>query len=357
MRYDQLLARPHLQEERIMKDQVGAILLAAGKGTRMKSQKPKILHQIWETPIIERVIKATLATGTTELCLVLSQIHPELHHLLHQHPEIRVCLQPHQGGTGEAVAAASAAFDLEQPASSTGSLVHGSPLTTRHVIILCGDTPALNNDTLNQFMKHCHENNAELAVLATDHQNPKGYGRIIRNRAGNVTAIIEERDADPKTRMIKTCNTGIFFAETKLLFHLVSQLNTNNSQGEYYLTDCFAAAIQQGVKPIVYVAENPTQFTGINNRQQLADLEAQMIAQKRLELMTEGVTFHLPSTIYVSEEATIGQDTEIWPGAVICGKTRIGKECHIGANAVLRDCLISDGSTIESGITLANTSI
>lgn len=331
------------------KPSIAAVVLAAGKGTRMRSSVPKVLHPVAGRPMLDWVLGALEAAGVAKACLVLGPDHTAFSEILADRPELVVAIQHGQAGTGDGVASAAVAFaKVAMPQYARGELVRGNPLTTSHVLVCASDTPAIRSETLATFVAAAMNADAGLAVLAMDVPSPFGYGRIVTGDAGRVT-IVEERDASAEIRRITICNTGVILARTDLLFSLLGELKPENAQKEYYLTDCFALAGKRGVGALVHVTKEWREFAGINDRAQLAELESQLIASKRRALMQSGVTIRLPESVYVDDTVSVGPESVIESGVVLTGSTVIGHGCRIGAGAVLHDAVVGDGAEIGAG--------
>ncbi|SMF66776.1 NTP transferase domain-containing protein [Pseudobacteriovorax antillogorgiicola] len=329
-----------------------AILLAAGKGTRMKSKLPKVLHEVAGTPILSRILHTLRSSGVQQHCLVLGGDLQNFDGILKENSDITCVIQKNRRGTGDAVASALCAFEgYNVPSYASGEVYAGSVVNASHVLISAGDTPALSAKVLSDFVERSLAEDAKLSVIGMRHPKPFGYGRLVVND-GTLDKIVEEKDADAETRKINLCNTGVIFAETKFLFDLVHQLNNNNAQGEYYLTDCFELAREQGSPAMVFETEEFRSFDGVNNRSQLCQIEDWIIAQKRLELMQEGVTFKLQDTCYVEDQVSIGPDSTIGPHCSLIGHTKIGANCVIGAQCIIENQILPDGTVIEPGSVL-----
>lgn len=333
---------------------VASIILAAGKGTRMKSQKPKVLHPVCGSPLIVHVIRSLSKSHVHRHCLVLGGDLDAFDPILKAYPEITTAVQENRLGTGDAVAAAACAFPkAPRPPFAKGHIHRGDSIDSDYVIITAGDTPALNPDILQDFMKHCLKAKASLAVLGMRHPQPFGYGRLIVEN-GELERIVEEKDADDKTKAINLCNSGVIFAKTEFLFSCLENISDDNAQKEYYLTDCFAVARERGQPALVYETQQYRSFDGVNTRLQLATIEQWMVQEIKKQHMAAGVSFNLVESCYVDDTVKIGSDTIIGANCSLLGETYIGKNCQIGANSVLSDCYIPDGARIKAGSTIEN---
>jgi bifunctional UDP-N-acetylglucosamine pyrophosphorylase/glucosamine-1-phosphate N-acetyltransferase len=334
----------------IAPESIAAIVLAAGKGTRMKSQLPKVLHTLCGTPMIGHVIRSLEGAGIRKKCVVVGGDVERLQSYLQAFPPLSFALQRDRLGTGEAVACAGFALQNTQvPAYASGTLLSGEMLSCTHVLICAGDTPAIDASVIREFLNYCRDEKADLAVLGMDHPTPKGYGRLVCDQSGQLQKIVEEKDASAAEKGIRLCNSGIIFAERSLLFSLLDQVKPNNVQKEYYLTDCFALAREKGKVVKVWTTPDYASFDGINDRNQLAQLEERLNAKLCRQWMEAGISFRLPATTYLETTVTIGEDSEIGPNVSLLGRTEIGRNCEIGSHAVLKDVIIPDGTRIHPG--------
>lgn len=316
-----------------MNNSVKAVILAAGKGTRMKSETPKVLHKILNKTILGYVLDAVNATGEVVENYVIVGHQAELveNFVKENYANAKCCLQSPQLGTGHAVYQAYDSlkgFDGE-------------------VVILNGDIPLITPETLKEFIAAHREHKASLTVMSAIFNDPSNYGRIIRDEKGSVKAIIEEKDATPAQKKIQEINTGVYLLNWKDMSDAFLHLDSNNAQGEYYLTDIVKWAIANGLKTEAYVLKNNEESFGINSKIQLA--QAGKILNKRTlyKLMEDGVTIVDPDTTYISCDTEIGADTIVYPCTYIEGKNKIGRDCKIGPFARLRgDVEIGDSVKI-----------
>ena len=307
---------------------VKAIILAAGAGTRMKSKKPKILHEVCDTPMIELVLKAVEEAGVTDSLVVVGHQADEVRRNLSGY-NLEFALQRERLGTGHAVMQAIKSIPQEGT-----------------ILVLCGDTPLLCGESLKSFIsRHTGDGNAA-TVMTTLFDNPFGYGRIVRNAEGNFTSIIEEKDADEDEKLIKEINSGIYCFEAKDLREALNGLENNNSQGEYYLTDVIEILSNKGKKTGTYGIEDSREILGVNNRIQLSEAEQIMKARILRRHMLAGVTIINPADTMIGIDVKIEPDTVIFPGSRLLGKTRIGPDCEIGPYTVLENVTIGSGTSI-----------
>ena len=337
---------------------ISAVILAAGKGTRMKSAHPKVLHEVMGRPMLEWVIGAVKQAGASDITLVLSPEIKLFGAFLQANPQIRVAVQKKQLGTGDAVAAAALAYSRAKPVSwSSGSLAVGSPSDAEWLLICAGDTPAINPNTIKQFIEAVVSSKKKLGVLAMNVSDPRGYGRIIKTAKGELARIVEERDADSPTKKIKLCNSGIIFGRVDLIFDILQGISPSNSQSEYYLTDIFAAAAGRGEGTFVYETDAADEFAGVNDRHQLCSLERSMMTSRLKTLMDDGVTIHLPETVFIEANVSAERDTQIFPGVYLKGNTRISRNCIIGPQVVLEDVVLGAGVHIGAHAVVVRTQI
>jgi bifunctional UDP-N-acetylglucosamine pyrophosphorylase/glucosamine-1-phosphate N-acetyltransferase len=336
--------------------QLAAIVLAAGKGTRMKSQLPKVLHPLAGVPMVGRVISTLNSIGIQEICAVIGGELEQLSACLENYQPLTLTVQTERLGTGEAVACAGFGFNnTPVPNYAKGYWWSGTKLDCKHVLICAGDTPALDGQVLRSFLDSCFSKDSRLAVLAMRHPQPRGYGRILTDEQGQLQAIVEEKDATASEKKIDICNSGVIFAEKDLLFSLLGRLTTANAQKEYYLTDCFSLARKQGIGADVWVTDHYEAFDGVNDRRQLADLEQRILRRIRENWMLQGVTFQLAESTYIEDTVLIGEDSVIGPHCSLLGRTRIGKSCEIGSHVCLKDVIIPDGTKVPPGTIQSST--
>ncbi len=344
----------------VTRHDVGVIVLSAGKGTRMKSDVPKVLHKALGWTLTEWVSHALESAGFGATCLVLSEDLRGFESFLSARPGLTVALQKNRLGTGDAVAAAGFALDgVRLPAYAAGRHHQGPKLGCKYVLVCTGDTPAISGDTLRGFVDAALSRQAKLAVLGMQPADPTGYGRLVvdPHAPETVLAIVEEKDADPGIKKINLCNTGIVFGETQALFGLLADLKPDNAQREYYLTDCFKLARQHGIAPYVHAVRDWRQFAGVNDRRQLADVESFLNRRVIERHMAAGVTFNLPETSLVEALVRVDADTEIAPNSALYGASVIGRRCRIGAGTIIDNSVIGDGVEIGAGSVIKHTTV
>lgn len=309
-----------------------AIILAAGKGTRMKSSLCKVLHPVAGRPMISYVVDAVRACGLQKIVLVVGHQASDVMSRFAD-ADIEFAIQEPQLGTGHAVAAAREALS-----GFSGE-----------VLILCGDVPLITPETLEKFQDLHREKSSRLTVMTTHVKNPHGYGRIVRNESRQIVGIVEEKDAGDTQKTINEINTGIYIARAELLFSLLSGIKNNNAQGEYYLTDIVTAAVNAFEPVHGFVLEDGVEAAGINTRAELADASAVIWNKVRANLMEAGVTLLDPGSVYVDSTVTIGPDTVVHPMVSMSGDTTIGANCRIESGVYIMDSRIGDGVQILQG--------
>jgi len=315
-----------------MVNRLAAVVLAAGKGTRMKSETPKMLFPVAGKPMLQHILDALCDAGVSEIFVVVGHGSEQIIDAIHG--PITWVQQREQLGTGHALAQAA------------NHLV-GYP---GDVLVLAGDAPLLTSSTLIKLRaEHRHNNNAA-TVLSAQVPESTGYGRIVRASNGNVIGIIEEKDADPVQKTINEINSGAYCFNWDKVYPLLNRLNTDNSQGEYYLTDIISLLAQQGQSPGAYIVEDYREVAGINDRVQLAWTENVMRLRINHQLMRAGVTIIDPNATWIDSGVEIGQDTVIMPNTYIYGSTRIGRTCEIGPNTTLSSCELGSGVQVRCSV-------
>lgn len=306
-----------------------SIILAAGKGTRMKSETPKVLHEIFNKTLLGYVIEAVNNTGLADenFVIVGHQAERVEEYIKNNYKNARTVLQSPQLGTGHAVS-----MVLPYLQDFDGE-----------VVILCGDTPLVTPETIKDFVEEHKKKNSDLTVMSAIFENPTNYGRIVRKSDGSVDSIVEEKDATTEQKAIKEINAGIYCLNWAKVKGAFSDLKTNNAQGEYYLTDIIKWGNEKGLAVNAYVLKDNQEIFGINSKLNLSQA-AKMLNRKIIEKhLTNGVTIIDPDTTWISPDTTIGSDTTIYPSTYIEGKNTIGKNCKIGPFAHLRgDVILED---------------
>ena len=289
------------------------LILAAGKGTRMKSKLPKVLHKVGGKPMIQHVIDAARGAGSSREVVVIGSGAALVKKTIQN---VEFVLQEEQLGTGHAVLSAKENFK-----ESEGT-----------VLILCGDTPLLTSKLLKNFTAAHDASKCAATVLTAKMPNATGYGRIIRDTDGTFKKIVEEKDATDLEKKIHEVNAGVYCFDVKKLFGALEKVNNDNAQGEYYLPDALTILLDAGEKIGAFRADYADETIGINSRVQLAAADKVFRMKKNNELMDEGVTILDPNTTFIDIDVKIGQDTIIHPNTYIEGNTTIGEDCTIGPN-------------------------
>lgn len=320
---------------------INVVILAAGKGTRMYSDKPKVLHALAGKPLVQHVVDCAQLLTPKQICVVYGHGGEAVPQTLKPSDAIFVLQEP-QLGTGHAVQQA-------MPHLSDDSVT----------LVLYGDVPLIQHATLHQMQQAA----SGLVLLTVILDDPTGYGRILRNADGDVIAIVEQKDATPDQLSIKEVNTGILLAPTTELRRWLTQLRTNNSQGEYYLTDIVGMAVEDGIAVRTIHPSQEWEIHGINNKSQLAVLERTWQQVEASRLLSQGVSLADPSRLDVRGKITCGRDVEIDVGCIFEGEVVIGKSVTIGAYCIIKNASIADGtqiapfSHIDSSIVGANCHI
>lgn len=306
-----------------------AVILAAGKGTRMRSKLPKVLHKVGGKAMLQHVLDAADAAGAAEKIVIVGHGAELVESMVGE--QGKIVLQAEQLGTGHAVMQTKEAL-----AGFTGT-----------AMILCGDTPLLDGEELKKFYEAHVQSGAAATVLTAFMDNPFGYGRIVRDADGNVQGIVEEKDADAQQKLIKEINTGIYCLECPLMFDVLATLTCDNAQGEYYLTDVLTKLNEAGKKVGGVVTEDSDMVMGINSRRQLAEAESVMRVRILNKLMDEGVTIMDPASTFIEGSVKIGRDTVIYPFTWLEGNTEIGEDCEIGPNVRLTNVEVGNGTHLQ----------
>lgn len=316
--------------------QTSAIILAAGAGKRMKSRTNKVLHNLCGKPMVEHVINACQDIGISRFYVVIGRDASQVKE--HLGDDYTYVLQEEQLGTGHAALQVKPYYQHEP-----------------HVFVLCGDAPLITGATLERMQQIHLERNADVTLLTAIFPQPGDYGRVLRDACGQVCGLVEAKDATLEQRAINEINTGFYCFRAERLFQALGQLTNNNAQGEYYLTDVIQAIYQSGGRVASCVLDDNNESLGINDRVRLAEAESVLRQRIRNKLMLAGVTFLQPETCLVDASVSIGQDTVIYPGVVLEGKTTIGRDCVIGPNTRLVDCQVGDSVSIEFSVARQST--
>lgn len=316
-------------------------ILAAGKGTRLKSRYPKVLHHVGGKSLLAHVVAAA-----TRLCPAQDV------YAIIGHDAERV---------KEAMAGSGIGFILQHEQRGTGhALMVGESVLSQydHLLVLYGDVPLISPATLERLRDSHVQQGSVMTVLTAILEKPYGYGRIIfRNGGREVEAIVEEKSLSPSQRALQEINAGFYCFAAKPLFQHIRQLGTDNKHHEYYLTDMAAILAKAGKKVMAVQADNPHEVLGCNTRQELAEVDAELRMEKCRQLMDSGVTIYQPQTCVVDADVTVGPDTVIEPFVHLLGATRIGAECRIRSYSVIINCELGDGVLIRNGCVMDDSRI
>lgn len=299
------------------------LILAAGKGTRMKSKLPKVLHKVVGKSMLQHVIDATKKAGSSREVVVIGSGAELVEKAI---KGVEFVLQEEQLGTGHAVLSAKKNFE-----NSEGT-----------VLILCGDTPLLTSKLLKDFNAAHNNSTCAATVLTAKMPDATGYGRIIRDSDGAFKKIVEDKDATEDEKKILEVNSGAYCFDVKKLFGALEKVRNDNAQGEYYLPDVLTILMDAGETVGAFQAEYADETLGINSRVQLAAADRALRMRKERELMDSGVTIIDPNTTFIDVDVQIGQDTIIYPNTYIEGDTTIGEDCVIGPNIRFTNMKVGD---------------
>jgi len=313
---------------------LATVILAAGKGARMKSKLPKVLHRICGRPMLAYVMEAVAAAGVEKTVVVVG------------HGADLVARQ-----VGDAALVALQAEQL----GTAHALLQAAPLLKDflgQLLVLCGDTPLIEAGTLVRLVESHRGAGAVATVLTAGMEDPTGYGRVIRDGARRVAKIVEQKDASPEEKLVREVNTGIYCFEAAGLFDALAGITPANAQGEYYLTDIIEMYVREGKNVGAMLLENPVEVTGINDRLQLAGVERHIRGRVLEDLMGSGVTVVDPASTFVDRPARVGRDTVIHPFTFIEGDTVIGEDCVIGPGSRLVDSTVGEGVSVHNSIVI-----
>ncbi len=314
--------------------EASALILAAGAGTRMKSSKPKVTHEIFGKPLVRWVVDAAHAAGIDSVVGVVGHGRELVEPLLLE--DVACVVQEQQLGTAHAVLAAKEAL-----AGRSGSLV-----------VLTGDSPLVRPETIAGLVRTREEADAAVVVLTMESEDPTGYGRIIRDASGDVQEIVEQKDCTPEQAAVTECNSGFYCFDIDTLFAALEEVSTDNAQGEYYLTDVLGIARSQGKRVLGLKAADATECLGVNSRRQLA--EATKVLQRRINgmHMDNGVTIMDPDATYIGPDVTIEPDVELLPMTFLMGKTHVSTGSVVGPNSHLTDTVVGPNCQVEETIAI-----
>lgn len=307
-----------------------AIILAAGMGTRMKSDLPKALGTVYDKTIIEELIYSLSTADINEVCLVIGHKGDMIKDKLSYLNNISYAVQQQQLGTGHAVLMTKDMIKKDE-----------------NILIVYGDMPFISKSTLSHFISNFEQSNVDVSMITATPDPTPAYGRIVRNSDGYVVDIIEQKDADEEIKKIKEVNYGIYLFKGDVLIQTLNMLDNNNAAGEYYLTDTIRHAANLGKKINSYILENPEECKGVNSRIELEKVVKTLFEINCNKHLDNGVTIVSKSNTFIGSEVEIGKDTIIFPGTNLMGKCKIGSNCKIGPNVTLKDKIVEDGNIIE----------
>ncbi|GLI56532.1 bifunctional protein GlmU [Propionigenium maris DSM 9537] len=306
------------------------LILAAGKGTRMKSELPKVLHKVNGIPMVKKIMNILESLKSEENILILGHKKELVTETL---GDVKYVVQEEQLGTGHAIMMAE---DVLKDYDGD-------------VMVVCGDTPLLREETLDKLWEKHRESGAATTVLTSIYEDPFGYGRIVKEN-GLVKAIVEQKDATPEQAAIKEVNAGVYCFDSKKLFDALGKIDNKNKNGEYYLTDVIGIHVREGEKVESYILEDNVEILGVNSKVELATAARVLRERKNLKLMEEGVILIDPANTYVEESVVVGQDTTLYPGVHLQGETVIGSNCEILGDTRIVDSKIGDDVIIERSV-------
>ncbi|MCA0989567.1 bifunctional UDP-N-acetylglucosamine diphosphorylase/glucosamine-1-phosphate N-acetyltransferase GlmU [Guptibacillus algicola] len=309
-----------------------AVVLAAGQGTRMKSKLYKVLHPVCGKPMVEHVVDQLNALELKNVVTVVGHGAEMVSEQLGKRSEY--VLQEEQLGTAHAVMQAKDILSDQDGVT----------------LVVCGDTPLITKDTMDSLLSYHEEQNAKATILTAKADNPFGYGRIIRDENGSVQRIVEQKDANEAEQNVTEINTGTYCFDNKTLFETLQLVNNENSQGEYYLPDVVEILQQQGEVVAAYQTADFNETMGVNDRVALSRAEQAMKKRINEKHMRNGVTLIDPDATYISPDATIGQDSVIYPGTTISGEVVIGDETVIGPNSEIKDSKVGSKSVVKQSV-------
>ena len=314
-----------------MADEIVAVIMAAGKGTRMKTNKSKVVHKIYGKELVKRVVETAQKLNVDDIITVVGYKKEQVQAVLGD--SVKYAVQEEMLGTGHAVLQAEKYLK-----DKTGK-----------VIILSGDVPILRAETLRKLIEKSIHDKEYATVLTAKYENPTGYGRILRDIGGSVKAIVEEKDATPSQRAIKEINAGVYCFDIQELLKVLKELKPDNAQGEYYLPDAIRIMNDKGLKTGAIIIEDNTEILGVNDRAQLELLTRVLKNRINKEHMANGVTIEDSDNTYIYDDVVIGRDTVIHPNTTIKSGVEIGENCEIGPNAYIREgCKLANNVKIGS---------
>lgn len=304
--------------------------MAAGKGTRMKSTLPKVLHTVSGKPMLEHVINSVSNFQPDNIFVIIGHGAEQVKEYFSENQKLTWVEQKEQLGTGHAIMQV-----FPHLINYNGD-----------VLILSGDVPLLSKETIEEIFNVHQNESSQATILTTIIDNPFGYGRIIKDENNNVTKIVEEKDCNKEEKLVKEINSGTYCFNWNYLNSFLKQITPKNAQGEYYLTDVIKLFVENNLNVKSYITTKIEEITGINDRYTLSEVEQLMKKNKLREIMLSGVTIKSPDTTYIESDVTIGSDSVIYPNTTLEGKVVIGANCTIGPNAYIKDSKIGANSNL-----------
>ncbi|MFE4242978.1 bifunctional UDP-N-acetylglucosamine diphosphorylase/glucosamine-1-phosphate N-acetyltransferase GlmU [Peribacillus butanolivorans] len=309
-----------------------AIILAAGQGTRMKSKLYKVLHPVCGKPMVQHVIDQVNQLQIEDIVTVIGHGAEKVQEQLGD--SCKYALQEQQLGTAHAVMQA-------------GDVLSDKSGIT---LVICGDTPLIKAETMEALITLHEQSKAKATILTAYADNPDGYGRVLRSENGLVEKIVEHKDASDEERYVKEINTGTYCFDNQALFSALKKVSNDNVQGEYYLPDVIEILKEEGESVTAFQSSDFDETLGVNDRVALSQAEQTLRSRINESHMRNGVTIIDPLTTFIEADVKIGQDTVIYPGSLIKGKSIIGQDCLIGPNSEISDCEIGDGTEIQQSV-------
>jgi bifunctional UDP-N-acetylglucosamine pyrophosphorylase/glucosamine-1-phosphate N-acetyltransferase len=321
---------------------IAVAIMAAGKGTRLKSQLPKVLHEVGGKPLLAHVIAAATQVVPARDVFAIIGHEADRVRATFERTGVQFVLQAEQRGTGHALMVA-------QPALAGYD----------HVIVLSGDAPLITPETIGHLRNFHLEEQAAMTLLSADLQDPTGYGRVLRKsaRSAEVLGIVEEKAATPAQRKIREINSGFYVFTVEPLYANIQELSTANFHGEYYLTDMAAVLRKVRERVVVWKTGDADEVLGGNTRAELAEIDQKIRFSKCRQLMDDGVTVFYPATCVIDSDVEVAPDTVIDPYVQLLGKTQIGTACRVRSYCVIRDSIIGDGVAIRPGCVMEDARV
>ena len=322
--------------------QLAIVIMAAGKGTRLKSRRPKVLHQIGGRALVEHVVAAAAQVVEPKDIFVIIGHEAEAVRAALQHTGVRFVVQAEQRGTGHAIQTAKPEVDSYES-----------------LIVLSGDAPMITTETILKLRDFHLEQQAAMTVLTTRPPDPTGYGRVIRKHADNpeVVAIVEQKALTPEQLSAPEINAGIYAFRSEPLFKHIGQLSTNNAHGEFYLTDMAALMVKAKERVVALDTDDVHEVLGANTIAEMMELDAEMRMRKARALMDDGVTIFRPETSVIDSAVTVGADTIVEPFVQLLGRTVIGSGCRIRSYSVIEDSTIGDDVSVQNGSIVSSAQV